>query len=210
MKLNRDSLRKLPRALRIEVEENARRESLTQSELAHEQRRILQELRKHKSPGTRTDLKGGEATSGKALPEVHATSVVGALYGESRTQVEKRLAVVAAAEAEPEKFGKLLEDMDRSGKVNPVYKRLRVHTQADQIRAEPPPLPGRGPYRVIVAHPPWPFEIRQKTRRIVLRGLIRRCRSNKYAPCTSRRSRMKTASFGCGPSITTCARLSTF
>jgi N6-adenosine-specific RNA methylase IME4 len=32
--------------------------------------------------------------------------------------------------------------------------------QSDQIRKEPPPLPGRGPYRVIVADPPWPYELR--------------------------------------------------
>jgi N6-adenosine-specific RNA methylase IME4 len=160
MKLNRDILRKLPLGLRIEIEENAQRKSLTQSELAHEQRRILQELRKHKAPGTRTDLKGGKATSAKALAEVRTTSIVGNLYGESGTQVEKRLAVVDAAEAEPEQFGKLLADMDRTGKVNGPFKRLGVINQAARIRAEPPPLPGRGPYRVLVADVPWPYEKR--------------------------------------------------
>jgi N6-adenosine-specific RNA methylase IME4 len=34
--------------------------------------------------------------------------------------------------------------------------------QAGAIRAEPPPLPDRGPYRVIVADPPWPYEIRRE------------------------------------------------
>jgi N6-adenosine-specific RNA methylase IME4 len=162
MELNRDILRKLPRALRIEIEENAQRKPLTQSELAAEQRRILAELRKHKTPGRRTDLKGGRSTSGKDLPQVHATAVVGKLYGESRTQVEKRQAIVDAAEAEPEKFGKLLADMDRSGRVNGTYRRLKIARQAEQIRAEPPPLPGRGPYRVIVADPPWPYEVRDE------------------------------------------------
>ena len=57
MKLNRDILRKLPLALRIEIEENAQRKALTQSELATEQRRILIELRKHLTPGARSDLK---------------------------------------------------------------------------------------------------------------------------------------------------------
>jgi hypothetical protein len=70
MELNRDILRELPLALRIEIEENAQRKSLTQSELAAEQKRILDALRKHKTPGKRTDLKGGKAkaTSGTALP----------------------------------------------------------------------------------------------------------------------------------------------
>jgi N6-adenosine-specific RNA methylase IME4 len=34
--------------------------------------------------------------------------------------------------------------------------------QAEAIRAEPPPLPGNGPYRVIVADPPWPYELRKE------------------------------------------------
>jgi N6-adenosine-specific RNA methylase IME4 len=107
-------------------------------------------------------LKGGKAkaTSGKALPQV--TSTVGKLYGESRTQVEKRAAIVAAAEAEPERFGKLLADMDRTGRVNGVHRRLKIARQAELIRKEPPPLPGNGPYRVIVADPPWPYEERQE------------------------------------------------
>jgi N6-adenosine-specific RNA methylase IME4 len=67
-----------------------------------------------------------------------------------------------AAEAEPERFGKLVADMDRMGRVDGPFKRLRVARQAEAIRAEPPPYPGRGPYRVIVADPPWPYELRKK------------------------------------------------
>jgi len=158
MKLNRDVLQKLPFALRVEIEENAQRKQLTQSELAVEQRRILNELRKHKTPGARTDLKAG--TSGKVVPEVRATDLVGKIFNESRKQVEKRLAIVDAAEAEPEKFGKLLEQMDHTGRVNGVYRRLKIARQAELIRAEPSPLPGNGPYRVGVIDVPWPYEIR--------------------------------------------------
>ena len=45
--------------------------------------------------------------------------------------------------------------MDRTGLVNGAFKRLKVMRQAAEIRKEPSPLPGRGPYRVIVAGPPW-------------------------------------------------------
>ena len=145
--------------LRIEIEENALRKDLTQSELADMQAHIVAELRKHTTPGRRTDL---DQTSGQACPEVHITEVVGKLFGEGRKQVEKRIAVVKAARAEPEKFGVLQEAMDRSGRVNWPYKRLKVIRQAAIIRAEPPPLPGSGPYRVIVADPPWPYEIRRE------------------------------------------------
>ena len=83
---------------------------------------------------------------------------IGVFAGVSGRTVEKIAKVVAAAEAEPEKFGKLQADMDRTGSVNGVYRRLRNMQQAEKIRAEPPPLP-RGPFRVIVADVPWPYEV---------------------------------------------------
>jgi N6-adenosine-specific RNA methylase IME4 len=57
--------------------------------------------------------------------------------------------------------GKPLADMNRTGRVNGPYKRVKVAGQAAVIRSESPPLPNRGPYRVIVADPPWPYEIRK-------------------------------------------------
>jgi N6-adenosine-specific RNA methylase IME4 len=158
LKLDADMLSKLPFALRVEIEENAQRKPLTQSELGLEQRRILAELRKHKTPGMRSDLKAG--TSGKSFPEVRATDVVGKLFNESRKQGEKRLAVVEAAEAEPnnEKIAKLVEAMDKSGRVNGPYRRLKNMRQAEALRAEPQPLPGRWPYAVGQIDIPWAYE----------------------------------------------------
>jgi N6-adenosine-specific RNA methylase IME4/transposase len=46
---------------------------------------------------------------------------------------------------------------DRAG----VFKRLKVIKQAERIRAEPPPLPGRGPYRFATVDFPLAYEIRQ-------------------------------------------------
>ncbi len=78
--------------------------------------------------------------------------------GMSTPSIAKARAVRDAAKAEPEKFGKLQADMDRTGRVSGPFKRLKVMRQVAAIRAEPPQLPGRGPYRVIVADPPWPYE----------------------------------------------------
>ena len=50
--------------------------------------------------------------------------------------------------------------MDRTGRVNGVYKMLKNAQKAEAIRLEPPPLPGNGPYRVIVADPPWMYDKR--------------------------------------------------
>lgn len=85
---------------------------------------------------------------------------VAAYAGISGRTLDKIRELTEAAETEPEKFGKLKADMDRTGRVNGPYKRLKVARQAAVIRREPPPLPSRGPYRVIVADPPWPYEVR--------------------------------------------------
>jgi hypothetical protein len=97
-----------------------------------------------------------------SLPDTSRTrDKIGAFAGVSGRTVEKIAAIVAAAEAEPERFGKLAADMDRTGRVNGPLRRLKVARQAEAIRKEPSPLPGNGPYRVIVIDPPWPwpFEI---------------------------------------------------
>jgi N6-adenosine-specific RNA methylase IME4 len=95
------------------------------------------------------------------LDKGRATDKTAAKVGKARTSLSKAKAVVEAAKAEPDKFGKLLADMDRTGRVDGPYKRLAVARQADAIKAEVPPLPGKGPYRVIVVDPPWPYELRK-------------------------------------------------
>ena len=67
--------------------------------------------------------------------------------------------VLQAAEAEPEKYGMYAKDMDRTGKVNGVHKRLKIAQAAESIRAEPPGL-AEGPFRVIVCDPPWKYDAR--------------------------------------------------
>jgi hypothetical protein len=161
MKIDRELLRLLPFEQRIEFEENIQRKPLVPSELATVWRRIQAHERAAAKArqGTRTDQHPGNFPGSAAGNTRHK---IGAVAGVSGRTLEKIVAICDAAEAEPERFGRLRDDMDRSGKVNPVYKRLRVANQAASIRADPPPLPGRGPYRVIVADPPWPFEIRQE------------------------------------------------
>ncbi len=105
--------------------------------------------------GDRHPEKFSTSSNGRALDKVAA------VVGVHRTTIAKAEAIVDAAEAEPDRFGKLLDDMDRTGRVHGVFRRLKVIRQADAIRAEPPPLPGNGPYRVIVADPPWPHEARK-------------------------------------------------
>jgi N6-adenosine-specific RNA methylase IME4 len=143
-----------------EFAENTARKDFTLSEAVAIKRALEPVERKAAKDrqGTRTDLHPGNLpTSAKGRAADKAAKATGM----ARRTLEKAEAIVDAAEAEPERFGKLLADMDRTGRASGVHKRLQVMRQAEEIRREPPPLPGRGPYRVIVADPPWPYEIRR-------------------------------------------------
>ncbi len=55
-----------------------------------------------------------------------------------------------------EKFGKLRADMDRSGKADGPFNRLKVMRATAAIKAALPPLPMNGPYKAVVIDYPWP------------------------------------------------------
>jgi N6-adenosine-specific RNA methylase IME4 len=87
-----------------------------------------------------------------------------AFTGIAARTLAKAVAIVQALRADPknERIQKLHADMDRTGNVHGPFKRLKVMLQSAAIRAEPPPLPNKGPYRVIVVDPPWPYEVRSE------------------------------------------------
>jgi len=145
---------------RGELAENVEREPFLPSEI-EAIRRTLEPIERAAAK-QRQALAGGRAPGKfpEAVAKGETRDKIGAFAGISGRTVEKIKAVVAAAEAEPEKFGMLADDMDRTGRVNGVYRRLSNMQQAERIRAEPPPLPS-GPYRVITADPPWLFAVRQ-------------------------------------------------
>jgi N6-adenosine-specific RNA methylase IME4/ParB-like chromosome segregation protein Spo0J len=143
--------------VRGEFSENTFRKDFTLSEavaikraLEPLERAAAKERQREHGKGT---VENFSTVKGRALDKVAAVA------GKHRTTIAKAEAIVVAADAEPEKYGKLREAMDKTGRVNGPYKRLRVAKQAEKIRAEPPPLPRNGPYRVIVVDPPWPYEI---------------------------------------------------
>jgi N6-adenosine-specific RNA methylase IME4/ParB-like chromosome segregation protein Spo0J len=152
----------LDAVVRGEFAENAFHKPFTLSE-AVAIKRALEPLEKAAAKERQAASGGkGRIASGK-LPTAttgRAADRAARATGMARRTLEKAEEIVDTAEAEPEKFGKLLADMDRTGRANGVYRRLKIAKQAEQLRAEPPPLPGKGPYRVIVADPPWPYEKR--------------------------------------------------
>lgn len=154
----------LAQVVRGEYAENFFRKTFTPSEMAdiadalEPAERAAAKERQREHGGTAPGKHSGEiplSVPGRALDQI--SRVVGA----DRKTITKAREVRDAAKAEPERFGKLAADMDRTGRVNGPHKRLKVALQAEAIRAEPPPFPGNGPYRVVVADPPWPYEIRK-------------------------------------------------
>ena len=77
--------------------------------------------------------------------------------GTSARTMKKIAEVCEAAEAEPEKYTALVDEMDRTRRVNGVHRKLKVAQQVEKIRAEPP-KPPNGKYRVIVVDPPWRYK----------------------------------------------------
>jgi N6-adenosine-specific RNA methylase IME4 len=150
----------LDAVVRGEYAENAERKDFTLSESVAIKRALEPIEREAAKERQREGGRSGGKGSGK-LPEAskgNAADKVAKATGLARRTLEKAEAIVDAAEAEPEKFGKLLADMDRTGRANGVYRRLKIIKQAERIRAEPPPLPGRGPYYVINCDVSWPYE----------------------------------------------------
>lgn len=81
-----------------------------------------------------------------------ARDQVGAQFGISGRQVEKIGDICRAAEADPEAFGHLLEEMDRTGKVNGAHTKLGRLRETHRIEGIAP-IEGR--FRTLVFDVPW-------------------------------------------------------
>jgi len=150
-------------AARGEAHENFVRKDLLPSEIVTLKRAIepLERREARERQGHKADL--GPSATGAAgqgatpLEGGDTRDKVARYLGVGRTTIERAEAVVDAAEEEPEEYGYLVEQMDRSGKVAGAYRRLEVLRQAKELNATPPQLP-TGPFQVIVADPPWRYE----------------------------------------------------
>jgi len=76
--------------------------------------------------------------------------------GMSGKSYEKAKQVIEAAEKEPEKFAALAEEMDRTGKIDGAYKKLK-HIKTQKEKANKASVLPQGTYNVIYADPPWQY-----------------------------------------------------
>jgi N6-adenosine-specific RNA methylase IME4 len=107
----------------------------------------------HGKEGGRGRKKPLGGSSPKGFREPRTDDIAAAAVGVDRRTYEKAKAVVASGDKA------LISEMDRTRKVSGVHRKLVVCKTAAQIAKEPPPLP-EGPFRVIVADPPWRYELR--------------------------------------------------
>ena len=152
----------IAKIVRGEYAENTERENFTLSEAVAIKRavepQIKAEAQQRKVLGGK--LKGKAGANLAPAPKGKARDLVAKRTGRSRTTLAKADVVLAAWEAEPDNptLRRMVEAMDRSGRADGPYKRLVNMRQAAAIRAEPPPLPGRGPYRGGLVDIPWAYE----------------------------------------------------
>jgi N6-adenosine-specific RNA methylase IME4/ParB-like chromosome segregation protein Spo0J len=149
---------------RGEFAENMHRKDFTLSE-AVAIKRALEPLEKAAAKERQREggRRGGEG-SGK-LPEAskgNASDKAAKAAGIARRTLEKAQAIVDAAEADPEKFGKLKEEMDRTGRVDGCFKVLKRHEKHQQIATESrfaaQAKMEEGQFALIYADPPWSFD----------------------------------------------------
>ncbi len=151
------SLTELNQRIDAENEENTCRKDFLPSEGYEIARRVA---KAYKPEADAAEKKGGRPKGSKgkkgrkSLPtnkqdESKRTGAVAAkAAGVSRPTLDKTAAIIESGDKE------LIAEMDKTGRVAGVHKKLKVKLAVTEIAKEPPPLP-EGPFRVIVADPPW-------------------------------------------------------
>jgi hypothetical protein len=134
-----DGLAEALAALQAERDENTCRKELAPTEAVAIGERIeaIERPKAEERKGARTDLQPtGNFPAG--LPDAGRTrdAVAQAIGGMSGRTYEKAKVVVAAAEADPEKFAPVVAEMDRTGKVDRAFKVVKQVKQAAERAAK--------------------------------------------------------------------------
>lgn len=149
-------------SLRAEMDENTCRLDMRPTELVELGRR-LEELER---PAANARIQANQAKPGEGKvgggnfppPDAGKTrDKVGEAVGVSGKTYEKARAVVEAAEADPEAFEEVVREMDRTGKIDPAYRRVKrtlerladLQSLAEQVAPEETSDPNEAEWRVV-------------------------------------------------------------
>jgi DNA modification methylase len=141
MTIKDDLLNRLPLEVRAEISENIARKDLSPGELDNA-RRVIEPLLEKAAKDRQRE--GGRLKAGGKLPPAEKfkrRDVVAELLGTSRRTLDKIEAVQDASIANPERFGRLSEEMDRTRNVDGAYQQLVVAQRADRISDDIIPEP---------------------------------------------------------------------
>src|SRR5262249_6060856 len=144
--------------IRGEFAENAHRKNFLPSEIDAIRRALLPiekaaaKERQRQHGGT---APGRKKQSGKvSQSDGRVRDKIAGFAGISGRTLEKIQAVVEAAEQQPRRFGPLIADMDRHGRIDVIYRKLRRMMDEEQRLAV---KPLKGKFRTIVMDPPWDY-----------------------------------------------------
>ena len=148
----------LKEVVRGEFAENAFRKDFLPSEIdairraiePYERAAAKERQRQHgrTAPGRRKH-------SGKVSPSDGRTrDKIGAFAGISGRSLAKIQAIVEAAERNPRRYGPLLAEMDRTRRIDSVYRRLRQMQDEDKRLAV---KPLKGKFSTLCIDPPWAY-----------------------------------------------------
>jgi hypothetical protein len=138
--MNLEVLDLLPIHLRYELIEDITAKTNLQSELARKQLATKSVLQKHTRQGTRSDLRR-ETTCTPGDVQVSSrresiTEKVAAIFQEGAGAVRCRLNVYEHAQADPVRYGKYLEQMDRENSPYKADRELKAAQQAERFDNE--------------------------------------------------------------------------
>ena len=166
------ALATLPWELRAEIDENLCRKDFLPSEIAQVQRAcqaiLERQARERQGAAGPTSGKGAKPNGSRNLSLTapgRTSDKIGSLFGLSGRTLEKIAAVCEAAVAEPAKYGKLARRHGpaAAGPTARISRLVQHPPGRRRIRAEPPPLPGKGPYRAGFVDFPWAYELLGET-----------------------------------------------
>ena len=123
--------------LQAERDENQCRKDFARSE-AVALGRAIEAIEAPKAKQRQVERGGRPKNTGGKLPPVSdrgkTRDKVGEAVGMSGRSYDKVKAVVAAAEADPERFGPVVEEMDETGKVEPAYQQVKQQPDGKPTR----------------------------------------------------------------------------
>jgi N6-adenosine-specific RNA methylase IME4 len=148
----------LKEVIRGELAENAHRKNFLPSEIDAIRRALLPlekaaaKERQRRHGGT---APGRKKQSGQiSRSDGRVRDKIAGFAGISGRTLEKIQTIIEVAERQPRRFGPLIAEMDRYGRIDAAYRKLRRMIDEEQRLAV---KPLKGKFRTIVIDPPWAY-----------------------------------------------------